>query len=301
MKLFKQSFTAAALLAPFFVAFSAQPSLAIDDECRDLTLPATITGQHQINNGRGCYKTPDSYIVKAFKLGLCPVGSNPLSANTFDPSSCSIIWQNPAGEEAELVSSSGAPESFTLDASNANKPPNGDYGFAFVVIDPTIKLTATLALSGETWVTTTNYESTVTRPLNNTQYSWGANTGSAVLAEIRTGYLETAGGDVCYTDGIEVDGKTIHAAFLDSDEQTVVPLLSLAISGSVGINPSCEASFIVGVQELSTPITITDSTGSADISFLTSHNGVWVESYTIDGEHLVQFDVGPFSLDMTVE
>ena len=92
-----------------------------------------------------------------------------------------------------------------------------------------------------------------------------------------------------------------YIAFLDSDEQTVVPLNSLAIDGSAGTNPSCEASFIVGVQELSTPISITDSTETADISFLTTHNGVWVESYTIGGEDLVQFDVGPFSLDMTVE
>ena len=58
MKLFKQSFTAAALLAPFFVAFSAQPSLAVDDECRDLPLPATITGEHQINDGCLLYTSP---------------------------------------------------------------------------------------------------------------------------------------------------------------------------------------------------------------------------------------------------
>ena len=71
-----------------------------------------------------------------------------------------LIWENASGEEANLVSSSGAAESFTLDATNATKPSNRDYGFAFVVIDPTIKLKASLVLDGETWVTTTDYEST---------------------------------------------------------------------------------------------------------------------------------------------
>ena len=301
MKFLKQSFTTAALLSPFIIALSAQPSLAVDDECRDVPLPATVTGAGQINEGDGCYKTPESYIVKAYKLGLCPVGSNPLSSTTFDPSACSVIWENASGEEANLVSSSGTAESFTLDATNATKPPNGDYGFAFVVIDPTIKLKASLVLDGETWVTTTDYESTDVNPLTNTQYSWGTNSGTAVVAEVRTGYLETLEGDACYTDRIVVDGKAIHAAFLDSDEQTVVNLQRLSANDGGTTNSSCEAGFIVGVQELNTPITITDETESADISFLTTHNGAWVESYEIDGAPRVQFDVGPFSLEMTVQ
>ena len=301
MKFLKQSFTTAALLSPFIIALSAQPSLAVDDECRNISLPATVTGEEQINEGDGCYKSPESYIVKAYKLGLCPVGSNPLSSTTFDPSACSVIWENSSGEEANLVSSSGAAESFTLDATNATKPSNGDYGFAFVVIDPTIKLKASLVLDGETWVTTTDYESTDVNPLTNTQYSWGTNSGTAEVAEVRTGYLETLEGDACYTDGIEVDGRTIHAAFVDSDEQTVVNLQRLSANDGGTTNSSCEASFIVGVQELNTPITITDETESADISFLTTNNGAWVESYEIDGAPRVQFDVGPFSLEMTVQ
>ena len=301
MNSLKQSFATAALLTPFFITLSTNPSLAVDPECRSLSLPSTITGRHQINSGDGCYKSPESYIVKAYKLGLCPVGSNPLSSTSFDPSACSIVWQNSFGEEANLVNSSGSAESFTLDSTNASKPPNGDYGFAFVVIDPTIKLKASLLLDGETWVTSTDYESTQSNPLSNTQYSWGKNTGSASLAEIRTGYLETTEGEVCYTDGIVVDNKTIHAAFLGTDEQTVVSKEDMLIDGSGGsTNASCEASFIVGVQELSTPISITDETDTVDISFLTTNNGAWVESYVHGGVPKVQFDVGPFSLDMTV-
>ena len=301
MKFLNQAFTTAAVLSPFLVALSVQPSLAVDPECRNLNLPTTITGENQINGGDGCYKTPDSYIVKAYKLGLCPVGSNPLSSTTFDPSACSVIWEDSSGEEANLVDSDGNAESFTLDSTNATKPPNGDYGFAFVVIDPTIKLKASIVLDGETWVTTTDYESTDVNPLNNTQYSWGANSGSAELAEIRTGYLETSAGNACYTDGIVVDNKTIHAAFVDSDENTVVSIQQLSANDGGTTNSSCEASFIVGVQELNTPITITDETSTADLSFLTTNNGAWLETYEFNGTPRVQFDVGPFSLEMSVQ
>ena len=313
MNLFKHSIPVASLLAPFIINLCTQPSFAVDDECRNLNLTNDLSAggaDNEINGGRGCHKTPDAYVVEAFKLGLCPVGSNPLSSSGFDPSACSIIWQNPSGEEANLVASNGDAESFILDESNASKPPNGDYGFAFVVIGPTIKLRASVVVGSQTWLTSGDVLGVATNADINAQYSKGKLTGSAELVEIRTGYVEDRNGnEACYSDGLVVDGKTIHAAFLDSDEQSIVTLEAIqAVSITDGISTnrghnlaSCPASFIAGVQELSTPITITDSTETANISFLTTHNGVWLESINDNGTSKVYFDVGPFSLDMTVQ
>lgn len=313
MNFLKQALPIAAILTPFVINFSTQPSLAFDPECRTLDLTTDLSpggADDEINSGDGCYKTPNAYVVEAYKLGLCPVGSNPLSSSGFDPSACSIIWQNSSGEEANLVASNGSAESFVLDESNASKPPNGDYGFAFVVIGPTIKLRASVVVGSQTWLTSSDYLGVDTNSAINTQYSKGKLTGSAELVDIRTGYVTNGvGTPVCYTDGLVVDGKTIHAAFVDSDEQSIVTMQQLqAVSITDGISTNrshnyntCPASFIVGVQELSTPITITDSTETANISFWTTHNGTWLESINDNGTSKIYFDVGPFSLDMTVQ
>ena len=313
MNFFKQSLPVATLLAPFLINLYTQPSFAVDDECRNLDLTTDLSAggaDNEINGGKGCHKTPEAYVVEAYKLGLCPVGSNPLSSSGFDPSACSIIWQNSSGEEANLVSSNGNAESFILDESNASKPPNGDYGFAFVVIGSTIKLKASVVVGSQTWLTSSDVLGVNTNPNINAQYSKGKLTGSAELVEIRTGYVQDGdGNEACYTDGLVVDGKTIHAAFLDSDEKSIVTLDAIqAVSITDGISTnrghnlaSCPASFIVGVQELSTPITITDNTETANISFLTTNNGVWLESVNDNGTSKVYFDVGPFSLEMTVQ
>ena len=303
----------AALLAPFFINLHIQPSFAVDPECRNLDLTTDLSAggaDNEINGGNGCHKTPEAYVIEAYKLGLCPVGSNPLSPSGFDPSACSIIWQNSSGQEANLVASNGSAASFLLDESNSARPSNGDYGFAFILIGPTIKLKASVLVGTQTWLTSNDVLGVDTNADINAQYVLGKTTGSAELAEIRTGYVyDTSGNEACYTGGLVVDGKTIHAAFLDSDEQSIVTLDSIqavSITDGVSTNRShnldtCPASFIVGVQELSTPITITDSTETANISFLTTHSGVWLESLNDNGTSRVYFDVGPFSLDMTVQ
>ena len=297
----------AALFSPFLVFVPSRPAMA-EVECRTLSLGADITSENQINGGDGCYMTPDGYTVKAYKLGLCPTGVNPLSSTTFDHSSCSIIWENSNGEEANLVDDNGNPATFTLNETNATKPPNGTYTSAFIVIDPTVKLKATLQLDNESWVTTTDYESSQTTEVaTSLQWSLGSKTqASADFSEIRTGKLEITESPfvACHDTDIIVDGKTIDAAFLNSDQQTVSSLTGITTTEGSQDATCLSAAFIVGVQELATPITITDSTESANISFLTTHNGAWLESYDYGSQGTpdikILWDIGPFSLDMTV-
>ena len=87
----------------------------------------------------------------------------------------------------------------------------------------------------------------------------------------------------------------IDAAFLGSDGQTVVSPILVPTNFNT-METSCPSSFIVGVQQLSSPVTITDRTVSANISFLITNNGAWVESYERAGNPEVLWDVGPFSM-----
>ena len=88
--------------------------------------------------------------------------------------------------------------------------------------------------------------------------------------------------------------------FDDSDRDVEGNLSRAYCSGS---------KYIAGVQNLSTPITITESTTSGTLSFDTTDTGVWVEAYSCSavstdrgtgGNHRLYFDIGPFILRFTV-
>ena len=295
----KTTFALAILASPLLTSLSPRPIFA-QVVCDTLSLTSVVDSESDINSGDGCYKTPQGYSVKAYKLGLCPTGVNPLSSTSFDPSNCSIIWENSNGEEENLVSTSGGPASFTLTESDSAKPPNGVYSSAFIVIDPTIKLKANIQVGGETHSTAARYEFIQGAREENIQYSFSSTSDPSEFVDIRTGYLESlTGRKGCYVDGLVVDGKTIDAAFIDSDGETVVSPQRFTTNFGT-FETSCPSSFIVGVQELSSPVTITDRSNSANISFLTTNNGAWVESYMRDGTAEVVWDVGPFVIDFTV-
>ena len=300
----KTAFSLAIIASPLLTFASARPTFAqVLTVCDTLSLPtaAAITGEGDIGSGEGCYKTPEGYSVKAYKLGLCPSGVNPLSSTRFDPSNCSIIWENPNGEEENLVNESGGPATFTLTESDSERPPNGVYGSAFIVIDPTIKLKATIEVGGEAHATAARYEFVPGRNREkNIQYSLSSKTESSEFVDIRTGYLQDEEGvKSCFLQDMVVDGKDIDAAFLDADGETVVRLENFVTNFNSN-EQACVADFIVGVQDLATPVTITDRTTSANISFLTTNNGAWAESYVRDGIPQVMWDVGPFSIEFTV-
>ena len=300
----RTSFTLAVLVSPLLALVTPRPTFAqVFDVCNTLPLATSLVdGEHDINEGNGCYKTPEGYSVKAYKLGLCPTGVNPLSSTSFDPSSCSIIWENINGEEENLVSTSGDGASFTLTESDAERPPNGVYSSAFIVIDPTIKLKANIEVGGVTHSTEARYEFVAPGAGNreeNIQYSFSSTQNPSEFVDIRTGYLESERGKGCFIQGLRVDGMEIDAAFLGSDGQTVVSPI-LVPTNFNSMETTCPSSFIVGVQQLSSPVTITDRTVSANISFLITNNGAWAESYMRAGNPEVLWDVGPFSINFTV-
>ena len=222
----KTSFTLAVLVSPLLALVTPRPTFAQAlDVCDTLPLSTAVTDEGDINEGEGCFKTPEGYSVKAYKLGLCPSGVNPLSNLRFDPSNCSVIWENPNGEEENLVSESGGPASFILTESDSERPPNGVYGSAFIVIDSTIKLKATIEVGGESHATEPRYEFARTDREKNIQYSFSSKTEPSQFVDIRTGYLQDESGvKSCFIQDMVVDGKDIDAAFLDTDGETVVSI-----------------------------------------------------------------------------
>ena len=137
------------LSLPTSNSFPSRPAFA-EVQCRTLPLGADITSEGQINEGAGCYIFRRIY-RKSLQTRPLPNWCQSSFINYFDPSSCSIIWENSTGEEANLVDENGNPATFTLDETNATKPPNGTYTSAFIVIDPTVKLKATWLIMNHGW------------------------------------------------------------------------------------------------------------------------------------------------------
>ena len=305
------------------IIISSEPAHATkeNDVCSSLTLPSIISdGVSDLNpTEQGCTITPSAFKVTAHELGICTEGNNPFSTTGLDTSGCFILWSSDSGEEYNLVAEDGSPEVFALNEDTVNEPPLGTYKYAYVIIDDTIKIKASIALAGETWKTSAEadhleYRTEATD--EGPQASIGK-VSSSPADEVRTrvGYFAPNG---CYTEELAVKGTTVSGIFLKSNKTDIADVAfsrnnfdddDRDVEGNLSRVYCSGSKYIGGVQTLSTPITITENTTSGTLSFDTTDTGVWVEAYqygdvTTDrgtgGDHRIYFDVGPFIVRFTV-
>ena len=335
MNLFKNQFFNLAILRKsklflFLVTFfssiiiSTEPSHATKEEakCNTLTLPSIISdGTLDLNpTEQGCTITPSVFKVTAHSLGICTEGNNPFSTSGLDTSGCFTLWSSDTGEEFNLVDENGSPEVFALNEETVNEPPLGTYKYAYIIIDDTIKIKASIALAGETWKTSAEadhleYRTSATD--EGPQASIGkVSTSEADEVPTRVGVFLPNG---CYVKDLTVGGATVSGIILKSNKTDIATVsysrnnFDATDRNVEGVNTRgyCSGSkYIGGVQTLSTPITVTENTTSGTLSFDTTDTGVWVEAYeyptvTTDrgtgGDSRVYFDIGPFIVRFTVD
>ena len=299
-----------------FITTEPTHSSALRDKCKDLSLPTIISNGTRINGGNGCTISPSIFKVTAVELGICTEGNNPFSTSGLDTSGCFILWSDDNGYEANLVSADGNPSTITLDSSNVNEPPIGSYKYAYIIIDDTVKLKATLELTGETWKTSNDsnhFEYRTTATDEGPYASIGkVSTSEADEVPTRLGIFENG----CSIENLSVADTTISGLFLKSDKSTVATIDGSRNNFGDDLNYYCSgAKYLAGVQTLNNPVVITENTTSGTLSFDTTDTGVWVESYTYgsvttdrgagDGEGgetsgRPYFDMGPFIVRFTV-
>lgn len=306
------------LLITFFssIFITTEPthSSALKDKCKDLSLPTIISNGTKINGGNGCTISPSVFKVTAVELGICTEGNNPFSTSGLDTSGCFILWSDDNGYEANLVSADGKPSTIALDSSNVNEPPLGSYKYAYIIIDDTVKLKATLELTGETWKTSNDsnhFEYRTTATDEGPFASIGkVSTSESDEVPTRLGIFENG----CSIENLSVADTTISGLFLKSDKSTVATIDGSRNNFGGDLNYYCSgAKYLAGVQTLNNPIVITENTTSGTLSFDTTDTGVWVESYTYgsvttdrgagDSEETSgrpYFDMGPFIVRFTV-
>jgi len=328
MKLFNNVFLSLPTLRRsnllFFIAasfssiiVSSEPTYSAElAKCKDLTLPSLISDRSQINGGMGCTMSPTTYKVKAFELGICTADNNPFSTTGLDTSGCHAVWIDSDGYEANLVSADGSAAVETLDSSNAIRPPLGTYKYAYVIIDDTINIKATLELAGETWKTSDKEGQQEYYPTDKEEGQIASlgkvSTENADIVETRLGYFDVTNNDPkCYLEDYVVDSNvTLNALMLKSDKKTIATEATSSSNFSNYPKFLCSGSkYIAGVETFTTPIVITENTTSATLTFDTTDVGVWVEGYYYSdiasdrgpgGDGRPYFDMGPFVIRFSV-
>ena len=304
------------------IIISSEPAHATKEEtkCNSLTLPSIISdGARDLNpTEQGCTITPSVFKVTAHELGICTEGNNPFSITGLDTSGCFTLWSSDSGEQFNLVDEDGSPEVFALNEDTVNEPPIGTYKYAYIIIDDTIKIKASIALDGETWKTSAEanhleYRTSATD--EGPQASIGKVSSSAAdEVPTRVGYFSQG----CYVEDFSVGGTTISGIILKSNKTDIATIdysrnnfddSDRDVEGDLSRAYCSGSKYIGGVQTLSTPITITENTTSGTLSFDTTDTGVWIEAYSYSavttdrgtgGNHRLYFDIGPFILRFTV-
>tara|TARA_A100001388_G_scaffold58963_1_gene40710 strand:+ start:2580 stop:3608 length:1029 start_codon:yes stop_codon:yes gene_type:complete len=261
----------------------------------------------RLNSGNGCTLSPGGYIVKAFELGICPASINPYKETGLDTTGCEIIWKSDTGEEANLVTNAGSPVTYNLAEEGLERPAAGTYKYGYIIIDDTIRLKATLKLNNQTWHTTSRFlEFSESVPDEGPQASLGKTSGEAEFVDTRIGFFENSSaqnGVACHVENFDTGETLFSGLVLNSDKKTK-STITASTNNRGGNTAYCAGSrYLAGIQTFETPIVITNSSSSFNISFDTTNKGAWVESYqysSLDPQHRPYFDVGPFVIRMTV-
>ena len=233
--------------------------------------------------GGFCRGTPESYGVTVFKMGFCtknpgnPTGSSILEGSEPDYSSCTWAYENSSGEVADF----SAGGSIDLSEAYSSTPALGTYPHAVMIISKDFRIKGQYGpIAGETYYTTSTFEESSTEISD-----W-----SIVTAPLKS----FDGPTICQatTEGEAVDGGTISAYLLDSTGTILVSDESETGSPCTGMEK------LLGVMNMSSDLTIDESTGGLKMTFVVTDNGMSVIANGEDGAPPTEIimDSGPFSV-----
>ena len=230
-----------------------------------------------VTGGGFCRGTPDEYGVTVYKMGFCtknpgnPTGSSVLAGAAPDYSTCTWGYENSDGEAASFA----AGGSIDLSEAYASEPAKGTYPYAVMIISKDFLIKGKFGpVGGKTYYSTTTFESssndiadyaTTEAPLN----SFGG-----------------PGNCTAYTEDETVVGGTISAYLLNSAGTMLVNDSSLSkCSGQVKL---------LGVMNMSSDLTIADTTKGLKMTFVVTNNGMSVVTNSSATD--IYMDSGPFSV-----
>ena len=242
-----------------------------------------LTGGYGEEGGGFCRGTPDQYGVTVFKMGFCkknpgnPTGSSILEGSKPDYSSCTWAFESTLGEVADF-SAGGAVD---LSEVASSEPAAGVYPHAVMLISKDFRIKGKFGpVAGKTYYSTSTFEESST---NISDYA------------VTTAPLKSFDGPSICTATTEknvVVGGTISAYLLDSTG-------TMLVSDSEDTGAPCTGMVkLLGVMNMSSDLTISDTTSGLKMSFIVTNNGMSVMANGAEGEPPSQLimDSGPFSV-----
>ena len=242
-----------------------------------------LTGGYGEEGGGFCRSTPDQYGVTVFKMGFCkknpgnPTGSSILEGSTPDYSSCTWAFESTSGEVADF----SAGGSVNLSEIASSEPASGVYPHAVMLISKDFRIKGKYGpVAGNTYYTTSTFEQSST---NISDYA------------VTTAPLKSFDGPTICTATTEnnvVVGGTISAYLLDSTG-------TMLVSDSADTGAPCTGmEKLLGVMNMSSDLTISDTTSGLEMTFVVTNNGMSVMANGAEGEppSEIIMDSGPFSV-----
>ena len=256
--------------------------------------------------GSSCEITPSYYAVTVYEMGLC-TSAAPLTAPTalaaFDASMCQKVFESTSGSEVSVSVGATSPLVGTM-----TRPASGTYQYGYMKIknEFSIKASVDLGASPPTLLdSSTSARYCATKDGATIDNSTSFNPDSAVCAAsaptagtITAKMTDLDGADAGNTfevtgnNRISVTGGSLAAHLLTSTDK-----LAQSTSTVTGL---------LGVQEFTTPVVVTDDSVGFNTAFDVSNGSTFSNAgYSTDGSsyagHDMTFDSGPFSAILTVQ
>jgi len=253
-----------------------------------------------------CTITPSYYAVTVYEMGLC-TSAAPLTAPTalvaFDASMCQKVFESPSGSEVSVSVGATSPLVGTM-----TRPASGTYQYGYMKIKNEFSIKASVDLGASppnllNGTTSERYCATkdgVTID-NSTSFNpdsavcaASAPTAGTITAKVNDLNGASAGNtfEVTGNNRISVTGGTLAAHLLTSTDK-----LAQSTSTVTGL---------LGVQEFTTPVVVTDDSVGFNTAFDVSNGSTFSNGgYSTDGSSYagsdMTFDSGPFSVIITVQ
>ena len=246
-----------------------------------LANPGDATSFFNVTGG-SCSGTPDEYGVTVYKMGLCVNDPTPAAGSAADYSTCSLSFEDTSGSAASFA----AGGSVALPASLATRPDDGTYGYAMILISTTFDIKATYGpLAGNTYYSTPSSVGSTGTP---------DTVGPASVNPVPTNSFNPS---VSCDSQDTVSGSSgpMTGTLLNSSEERIPD--STAVTSCAG------ATYILGVVNLTSPVTIDETVTALDATFTVTNNGTTVALNNPPGGGAptgVIFDSGPFDVILSV-
>ena len=279
------------LLGSFFVLdkpVKANSPVCPDPEEVTISSVYNLSDENDPNSFYGltggfCRSTPEQYGVTVFKMGFCtknpgnPTGSSILEGSKPDYSSCTWAYENSSGEIADF----SAGGSIDLTEAYSSTPALGTYPHAVMIISKDFRIKGKFGpVGGNTYYTTSTFE----------ESSTDINDYALTTAPLKS--FDGPSKCTATTEGESVVGGTISAYLLDSTG-------TILVSDSANTGVPCSGMVkLLGVMNMSSDLTISDTTNGLKMTFVVTDNGMSVVTNGGEGKPPTELimDSGPFSV-----